>query len=137
MRLIWQGYQGWPFNMQPRKFVKEDLDTINGWLLARGLNPLKLQDLPAIGYINQSACGFIIQTELRHVGVLEFFATDPGQPREVRMEAVESILKALEEAGRAIGIQVLWFDTRWENLIEIASRNGYVSEVVHRLGKRL
>jgi hypothetical protein len=73
--------------------IETDLETINGWLIARNLDPLEKRDIPEYGMIVPNvACGFLVNTDTTTC-FLEAFISNKEARIEERSKALNKIAK--------------------------------------------
>ena len=93
--------------MTARRFMHDDLATINEWHAARGQLPAPREMLPVVGCIVDGvACGFVYRTDSA-IGFLDGFVTNPEASSEARHAGLAAVMRALEDECRTSGIRVI------------------------------
>lgn len=111
--------------MALRKYFDHDYLPMCDWFIKRNLKPPTPVLLPKNGIIVQDvAAGFLILTD-SNVGMLDFFITNPDQPKDVRLDALDNIAKVLTHTAQNLKLMSLICNTTFINIKELAQRQGF------------
>ncbi len=107
-----------------RRFVRPDLMQINCWLELRDKKPLRLADLPAVGFIvEDTAVGFLYQTD-SNTAYIETFISNPTAKHIY--SAMDDITKALITYATDHGFKRLLGVTQHNTIKELANKHNFI-----------
>lgn len=93
--------------MIARRFMFDDLATINEWHVSREQLPTTREMLPVVGCIVDGvACGFVYRTDSA-IGFLDGFVTNPAASAEARQQGLAAVMRAIEAECRDSGTRVI------------------------------
>ncbi len=108
-----------------RKFSESDYQQVHEWFQRRNMKTPSVSMLPKTGFIIDGiAVGFLIKTDTE-VGILDFFCSNPLVDTLNRLEALDEIAFGLSLHAKQCGIKQLICTTRFENIKQIASKQGF------------
>lgn len=108
-----------PFN------ASTDLEQINSWLEARGLDPLELEDMPKYGMIEDGvACGFVVLTDTSTC-FIECFISNKDTKSQFRNMAFTKIARWALNFASASGFRRVIAMTDENSLLERAKQLGF------------
>jgi hypothetical protein len=111
--------------MKVRKFYKEDLGQINGWLEARGWPVLTESVLPRTGFIvDETAVGFLYKTD-SSLCWMEWLVTNPSAPSEHRDKALDGVIEHLTSEAKMWGARAVFTSVSDAGLIERYKKHGF------------
>lgn len=88
-----------------RRFEPADIDEVNGWCAARGLDPLDPAALPPVGFVEPGlAAGWLYRTDA-DLALVEGLVTNPTVPLRQRSRAVDAVTRALLDEAKAFGVR--------------------------------
>lgn len=99
---------------------------IRTWLMARGMDPALVSELPANGVVVQDVCAGFIRMVEGGSGMVDSYITNPNATPEARDEALNLLTIRLIELGKELGLKRLIAITKDENTRERATSHGYV-----------
>lgn len=98
--------------MKVRVLEKSDLDTLNEWLLSRGLSTLTWEKLPKCGVIMDGvAAGFLIKTDF-DTAYIDFLISNPDTGREQRARGIDEVVWNLQQMAKDQGYKKIQATTQ-------------------------
>lgn len=111
--------------MEIRKIKDEDLDEIDSWYRARGLNPLDHALLPKNGFIVPGVCALFLYVTDGAIGFLEGLISNPKELRVVRAQGIMGVVEISLGEARNLGIKKLYFLSTEDSVAGYGSRFGF------------
>jgi poly-gamma-glutamate capsule biosynthesis protein CapA/YwtB (metallophosphatase superfamily) len=88
-----------------RAFKKEDIQTVNEWEKAWGLNPSALDHYPETGFIVEEVCaGFLYKTD-SSICFIDGYISNPKTEKEIRKKALDLVTEEIFKAGKEMGFK--------------------------------
>lgn len=88
-----------------RRFILEDIPTVNAWYLSRGMFPLNEHMFPDVGFIVENVgAGFLYQTD-SSLCFMDGYISSPATTRDERAAAFEKISQALIRTAKDHGFK--------------------------------
>jgi hypothetical protein len=110
---------------KPRRFLREDYETLCSMYKSQNQEPPSLADLPSYGLIVPNvAAGFLILTDAR-VGFLEYFITNKESDKWKRWHTLDQITEGLIDYGKKFGLKYFKADTQLVCIGQRAMRHGF------------
>lgn len=110
-----------------RPYREEDHDQIIRWCLERDIPIPHRWALPESGVIiDRVAVGFLILTN-NHVGIFDFFITNPLASKQARDKALDEIVLNFIELATDLGLRALHCDSQHPAIKERAIKHGFIS----------
>jgi hypothetical protein len=97
--------------------VEKDYKTFNAWWTSHGEKPIPMEALPGVGFINDGACCFLVQTD-SHFALIEFL-TVSRENRRSRFHLLEVVKACIEEA-RKLGFSNVIAPLQQRSVINLA-----------------
>lgn len=109
-------------------FKPEDISLINEWLVFRKKKPVKLEELPAIGFIAKKdedliAAGFLRKCE--GIGMIDSIVSNPVMSSALRNEALDMIFNRLIHVSELHDIKILMGTSIDDHTILRSERFGF------------
>jgi hypothetical protein len=90
-----------------RRYTQEDYDMISLWWIKHKEIPMPKEAYPKHGFIvDNVACGFLYETD-GNFCLIESIMYDPDVPKEIAQKALDEIIQAIIDQGKALGYNVL------------------------------